>query len=128
MEEEDAVNFDLDWYSLEEKLVLDGKDIDTGKGKSFLCGLKASGRHMYVIRLKVKVEASELAQVPISIFVNGTLQGMFTLNNTNGEYVEVEQVSGAITNAHNYLKLFFAEGGAQIDSIEIERVEKKEDN
>ncbi|MDE7223938.1 MAG: glycoside hydrolase family 3 C-terminal domain-containing protein, partial [Acetatifactor sp.] len=123
MEEEDSVNFDLDWYSLEEKLVLDGKGIDTGKGKSFLCGLMADGRNRYVIRLKVKVEASELAQVPISIFVNGTLQGMITLGNTDGEYVEVEQISGAITNAHNYLKLFFAEGGAQIKSLEIERVE-----
>lgn len=125
-EEEDAVNFDLNWYSLEEKLILDGKGIDTGKGKSFLCGLKASGKHMYVIRLKVKVEASELAQVPISIFVNGTLQKMITLGSTNGEYVEVEQISGAITNAHNYLKLFFAEGGAQIESLEIERLEKSE--
>lgn len=59
MEDEDTVNFDLDWYSLETKLVLDGKGIDTGKGKSFLCGLTASGRHPYVIRLRVKVEASE---------------------------------------------------------------------
>lgn len=121
MEEEEAVNFDLDWYSLEEKLVLDGKDINTGKGKSFLCGLTASGKHRYVIRLKVKVEASDLAQVPISIFVNGTLQGTITLNNTHGEYVQVEQISGSITNSHNYLKLFFAEGGARIESLEIER-------
>lgn len=124
MEDEESMNFDLDWYSLEKKLVLYGKTIDTGKGKSFLCGLKANGRHLYVIRLRVKVEASELAQVPISIFVNGTLQGTFTLNNTNGAYVEVEQVSGAITNSHNYLKLFFAEGGARIDSLEIEQIEE----
>lgn len=123
LEDADDVNFDLDWYSLETKLVLDGKGIDTGKGKSFLCGLTASGRHSYVIRLRVKVEASELAQVPISIFVNGSLQGTITLSNTNGACVEVEQISGAITNSHNYLKLFFAEGGAQIDSLEIERAE-----
>ncbi len=123
MEDEDTVNFDLDWYSLETKLVLDGKGIDTGKGKSFLCGLTASGRHPYVIRLRVKVEASELAQVPISIFVNGSLQGTITLSSTDGAYVEVEQISGAITNSHNYLKLFFAEGGARIDSLEIERAE-----
>jgi len=124
MVDEESANFDLDWYSLEKKLVLKGNGIDTGKGKSFLCGLRADGRHRYVIRLRVRVDASELAQVPVSIFVNGTLQGMFTLSGTNGAYVEVEQVSGAFTNSHNYLKLFFAEGGARIDSLEIERVEE----
>lgn len=126
MEEEEAACFDLDWYSLETKLELDGKDIDTGKGKAFLCGLEAGGMHLYTIRLKVKVDAPELAQVPVSIFVNGTLQGTITLNSTDGAYVEVEQISGGFTNSHNYLRLFFAEGGAQIDTLTIERLEKEQ--
>lgn len=126
MEEGDAACFDLDWYSLETKLELDGKGIDTGKGKAFLCGLEADGMHLYVIRLKVKVDAPELAQVPVSIFVNGTLQGTITLNSTDGAYVEVEQVSGAFTNSHNYLRLFFAEGGAQIDTLTIQRLETEQ--
>ncbi len=126
MEEEEAACFDLDWYSLETKLELDGKGIDTGKGKAFLCGLEAGGMHLYTIRLKVKVDAPELAQVPVSIFVNGTLQGTITLNSTDGAYVEVEQISGGFTNSHNYLRLFFAEGGAQIDTLTIERLEKEQ--
>lgn len=126
MEEEEAACFDLDWYSLETKLELDGKDIDTGKGKAFLCGLEAGGMHLYTIRLKMKVDAPELAQVPVSIFVNGTLQGTITLNSTDGAYVEVEQISGGFTNSHNYLRLFFAEGGAQIDTLTIERLEKEQ--
>ncbi|MCI9072134.1 MAG: beta-glucosidase [Lachnospiraceae bacterium] len=126
MEEEDAACFDLDWYSLETKLELDGKGIDTGKGKAFLCGLEADGMHLYTIRLKVKVDAPELAQVPVSIFVNGTLQGTITLNSTDGAYVEVEQVSRAFTNSHNYLRLFFAEGGAQIDTLTIQRLETEQ--
>ncbi len=126
MEEEETACFDLDWYSLETKLELDGKDIDTGKGKAFLCGLEAGGMHLYTIRLKVKVDAPELAQVPVSIFVNGTLQGTITLNSTDGAYVEVEQISGGFTNSHNYLRLFFAEGGAQIDTLTIERLEKEQ--
>ncbi len=126
MEEEETACFDLDWYSLETKLELDGKDIDTGKGKAFLGGLEAGGMHLYTIRLKVKVDAPELAQVPVSIFVNGTLQGTITLNSTDGAYVEVEQISGGFTNSHNYLRLFFAEGGAQIDTLTIERLEKEQ--
>lgn len=122
MAEEDGMSTGIDWYSLKTKLRLDGTKIDTGRGKSFLCGLQDGEKRQYVIRLKVKVNASELAQVSISVFVNGTLQGTFTLNGTNGEYVEVEQISGSITNTHNYLKLFFAEGGAQIEAVEIEAI------
>lgn len=123
MSEEDSVSADMDWYSLKTKLKLDGREIDTGKGKSFKCGLQDGERRQYTIRLKVKVNAPELAQVPISVFVNGTLQGTLTLNGTNGAYVEAELTSRAITNTHNYLKLYFAEGGAQIDTLEIEAAE-----
>lgn len=120
LSEEDCAAADLDWYSLKTKLILDGKGIDTARGKSFMCGLQDGERRSYIIRLRVKVNASELAQVPISVFVNGTLQGTLTLNGTNGEYTQVELTSWAITNSHNYLKLYFAEGGAQIDTLEIE--------
>ncbi len=122
--EEETASFNLVWYRLENKLEIDGKDIDTGKGKAFLCGLEAGGRHLYVIRLKVKVDAPKLAQVPVSLFVNGTLQGTITLNGTDGDYVEVEQTCGAFTNTHNYLRLFFAEGGAQIETLTIQRLEE----
>ncbi len=124
--EEETACFDLAWYRLEDKLELDGKEIDTGKGKAFLCGLEVSGRHLYAIRLKVKVDAPRLAQVPVSLFVNGTLQGTITLNGTEGEVVEVEQICGAFTNTHNYMRLFFAEGGAQIHTLTIQRLEKEE--
>ena len=39
------------------------------------------------------MDASDIAQVPMSIFVNGTLQRTFTLNGTGGRYVEIEQLS-----------------------------------
>ena len=69
------------------------------------------------------MDASDIAQVPVSVFVNGTLQRTFTLNGTGGEYVEIEQLSESFTNSHNYLKLYFAQSGMQIDRIWIERAE-----
>lgn len=55
--------------------------------------------------------------------MNGTLKKTFTLNGTGGEYVEMEHVLERFYNPNNYLKLFFAEGGMQIDRIRIELVE-----
>lgn len=121
MAEEDQVDFDIRWYPLGERLQLDGGEIDTRKGSSFVCGLQTEERCPYKIRFRVKVDALELAQVPVSVFVNGTLQKTITLNGTGGEYVEIEQPLGDFYNPNNYLKLFFAESGMQIDRIYIER-------
>ena len=120
---EDQADPDIEWYTLNGKLELDGKDIDTRMGSSFVCGIQTEENCRYLIRFRVKVDASDIAQVPVSIFVNGTLQRTFTLNGTGGRYVEIEQLSESFTNTRNYLKLYFAQSGMQIDRIWIERAE-----
>ncbi len=122
MAEDDKVDFDIEWYAFDEQLELDGADIDTGKGKAFVCGLQTKGRYAHKLRFRAKVDASKLAQVSMSVFVNGTLKKTFTLNGTGGEYVEMEQMLDIFFNPNNYLKLYFAESGMQIDKIWIERV------
>lgn len=121
MAQEDQVEFDIRWYTLGEKRQLDSGDIDTKKGSSFVCGLQTEGVYSYKICFRVKVDASELAQVSMSVFVNGTLKKTFTLNGTDGKQVELEQSLGEFFNSNNYLKLYFAESGMQIDEIRIER-------
>jgi len=119
MVEDVLTEADMEWYSLEEKLELDGKEIDTGKGKSFMCGFRTKQMSFYKLRLRVKVDASELAQVPVSIFVNSKLLGTHTLNGTGGEFVEIEQPLGLFFNLSNYLKLYFAESGMQIEKMSV---------
>lgn len=123
MAKKEQTDLDVKWYVLDERLELDGKDINTRMGSSYVCGLQTEEKGQYMIRLKVKVDAFDVAQVPISIFVNGTLQRTFTLNGTGGKYVEIEQELRSFTNSHNYLKLYFAQSGMQIDEIVIERTE-----
>lgn len=121
MAEEDRVDFDIRWYELDEKLELDGRNIDTGKGKSFVCGLRVEEGSRYKVRFRAKIDASELAQVPMSVFANGILQRTLTFNGTGGRYVETELSMEPLMNSNSYLKLFFAESGMQIDRIYIER-------
>jgi len=125
MEKEEQADPDIPWYTLDGKLELEGKDIDTRMGKSFVCGIRTDENCRYRIRLKVRVDATDIAQVSVSVFVNGTLQRTFTLNGTNGKYVEIEQVSKGFTNSCNYLKLYFAQSGMRIDRIWIERAKQR---
>lgn len=121
MAEETMTDADMEWYSLDERLEMDGSIINTNKGQSYLCGLHTKGRGFYKIRFQAKVNASELAQVSVSVFANNRLQGTVTLNGTDGKYVEFEQSLGGFINISNYLKLYFAESGMQIEHIIIEK-------
>ncbi len=123
MAKEDGTELDIPWYVLDDRLELEGKGIDTRMGKSFVCGIQTDENRQYKIGLKVKVDAADIAQVPVSIFVNGTLQKTFTLNGTDGKFVEIGLSSGGFTNSHNYLKLYFAQSGMQIDKVWVERAD-----
>ncbi len=121
--EETQTYLDIQWHPLKDRLELDGASIDTRKGKTWTCGLRTDGdRGMYQIRFRVSVDASEIAQIPVSVFSNGTLQKTVTLNGTGGAEVEIVQPIGVLLNRNNYLKLFFAESGMQIRMLCVERV------
>ena len=82
-----------------------------------------AGRRSYKLRFRVKVNASRLAQVPVSIFTNGILRKTVTLSGTDGKYVEIELLLGSFFNTNNFLKLYFAESGMQIERLYIESAE-----
>lgn len=124
MAEDDKVDFDIEFHPMTDRLVLDARDVDTSRGKSRLYGIQAEKMGLYTIRLRVKVDASELAQVPVTIYSNGTLAGTLTLNGTNGEWVEIEQVLGHFVGPNNFVKLYFAQSGMQLDTITVELTEE----
>ncbi len=117
---EDGAVPDIEWYALDKTLELDGTQIDTRRGNSYVCGLQAEVMNRYKIRIRLKVDALELAQVSLSVFTNGILQRTFTLNGTGGEYVELEQLMEPFFSVNNYLRLYFAESGMRIEKIWLE--------
>lgn len=76
--------------------------------------------------MRVKADASEIAQIPVTIYVNGTLVSTVTLNGTKGQWTEITRSLGHFMNPNNYIRLYFAQSGLQIDEITIE-LEKEAD-
>ena len=126
MDEDDRVNFDVEFYPVGEELVVDMKGVDTSKGTTLMYGLNTSQPGFYNFSIKAKVDAVELAQVPMTVSLNGHISGTITLNGTNGQWVEAKQNLGAIVSPYNYLKLYFAQSGMQIDTMTITLREKME--
>lgn len=119
MQEEDKVDFDMEYQDIGEYAVIDTSDLDTSKGSSKVYGLLTNIMGIYAMRMKVKVDASELAQVSMSVMSNGNHMGVISLNGTNGEWVEIEQDLGDFHGMSNFVRLFFAESGMQIDKMEV---------
>ena len=119
MQADDKVDFEMEYHEVGEYSVIDAKDLDTSKGSSKVYGLLANIMGRYAMRMKIKVDASELAQVSMSVTANGNHMGIISLNGTNGEWVEVEQDLGDFVGMSNFVRLFFAESGMQIEQIEV---------
>lgn len=127
MEDQDKVNFDLEYYCMDESLELVDKIPNTNRGTSVVIGIQIKTPGVYFFHLKAKVDASLLAQVPVTISMNGNVSGVITLNGTNGEWIEVDQNLEVLRNPNNLLKLYFAQSGMQIASAKVSLVQKIED-
>ncbi len=115
----DYVDFDLVYQDIDNEKPLDLSNLSTEKGASALFGVKYTVMGMYKLVMKVSANASEVAQIPMSIFVNGDLRGMVMIHGTNGETVTVEQDVGVMFGGSNYLRLYFAQSGMNVEEIKF---------
>lgn len=123
MQDEDKVDFDMTIYQVVGKTELDISKLDTRKGSSNVYAIQTERPTNCLLRMTVTVDGGELAQVPVSIFSNGTLQRTVTLFGTNGESAEIEQEIGGMMGTTNYIKLYFAQNGMHVEKMTIEPTE-----
>lgn len=117
---EDAVDFDIPYYHIGvDGLDLPTDGIDTSRGRSVVYGLSADERSMYDITFDVRIDAGEVAQVPVTFTVSGVMLGTLTFNGTRGEWVHVEGRISTLVSNSSYLKLYFAQGGMQLRNLRL---------
>ena len=124
MDEQDRVDFELEYHPLGQELTLDLSGEDTSKGRSLVYGFAIESDGFYDLRMRLSVEASELAQVPMSIFVNGKLKGTLTFNGSDSGEREITQDIGVFFGKHNFVKLYFAQSGLHIAQMTVTLREK----
>lgn len=122
LEAVDKMALDLTFSLLDQELSLDIAHADTGMGKELLYGIEIVNQGDFQIRFVAKVDAPELAQIPVSVFANGVLRESITFNGTGGAYVEVVRPIEGLFDRFNYLRIYFAQSGLQLKEIRLERV------
>jgi len=84
-----------------------------------LIGVESSTVGKYSITLTGKVNAIELAQVPVTFYANGIMHGTTTLSGTDGATIDVSHEIGIFGNKYNTIKLYFGQAGFEIEKITI---------
>lgn len=118
-ENKDNLDFDLNYLEVTDDITIDTNEIDTQKGSTVTYGLTFLKYGIYNFNMKVKADAKELAQIPVSIFINGSLLETITINGTNGNWIEIQKEIGPFFTTNNYVKLYFAQSGMTIDHIAL---------
>lgn len=124
LDEEDMQAFNLTYSPMKEVLDIDTSVINTERGKSWLIGIEAGYTGSYEIELTYSIKASDLAQVPLTIYANGIMFGTVVLKNTDGKASVITKDIGFFGNKYNTVKLYFGLGGIKLQGAKIRMKEK----
>ncbi len=101
-------------------LNLDGLDTSAGSDNQF--SLHIPERGIYELTFKMKSDLGELAQMSMSISTNNMLVDTITISGTNGDWIERKAAIEVFVSVDNYLDLYFAQSGIEIDRIDVAKV------
>lgn len=110
---------DMVYYQFkdEDKLVIDGKEFHTEQGHMELFGILLKKEGYYEIEFQMKSELGELAQIPMSVYLDNILKHTITIQGTAGKTVSEYRNLGMILSLNHYIKLWFGNGGLEIEKI-----------
>lgn len=100
------------------------KDICTDKGCDYIFIADVSPTGYYKIIVTASSEASELAQLPVTVFSMGSPCAAFTWHGTNGEPVAMESGKIFFFSRFTTLRFYFAQSGLTVHSIELKKLDE----
>ena len=116
---EDAQFFDLEYQEVGRDTALDISSLSTEKGASTVLGVKLLHKGVYAMQITARCSGGELAQVPMSVFMNHGVVITFTINGTNGEWVTRSADMGEFRFPHQYLRFYFGQSGLELKEVKM---------
>lgn len=101
-------------------LSLEGISTEAGTKLQYRLTIKTKGT--YRMKFKVRSSLPELSQINVTLSVNNTIKGAFTLFGTGGEWKEIVQDTDIRVAVENYIDIYFGQSGMEIGSITMEKI------
>ena len=106
-------------HSSDDRVVLDGRKFSTAKGQEELFGITLEKSGEYEVVLTYSSSLGELAQLPVSLYMDNINKGTFSLRGTEGEKKAALMDLGMVFGVNHYFKLYFSQTGLDVESLEI---------
>ncbi|MCM1579674.1 MAG: beta-glucosidase, partial [Ruminococcus sp.] len=106
-------------YDCKGGLTISPDDIRTDKGCDYIFIADVSPTGYYTVTVTASSEASELAQLPVTLFSMGSPCAAFTWNGTGGKPESKQSGKIFFFSRFTTLRLYFAQSGLKIHSIEL---------
>ncbi len=110
---------DVPLYKLTGDMEIPLDNLVAVKGRSFAFNLDISKFGIYNIIVTASSNSSELAQIPVTVFRQGSAMGTLTFNGTNGEDVS-KSVKVLMLSRYMPIRVYFSQSGLDVKSIRVE--------
>lgn len=109
-----------------EEMELPLEKLSTKKGTGAVYQLRFPKIGRYELVFRMSSTLGPLAQLPISVFLNNTLQQTVTINGTEGKVVEQSVTLAIRQDGEKYMKLYFGESGIDMNRMFLRYVGKND--
>ena len=109
-------------YYLEDELEIDLTDVKVRRNMDYCFTVERANEGIYSITLTASSNASELAQLPVTVFCTGISYGTFTWNGTGGKPVSQSIEKTILYSRFTVVRLHFRFGGLDLISIKFKRL------
>jgi len=122
-EEEVQQNDEVVYYNVEKSTIISLENVDTSKGLSYALGLDVKEIGNYKMELIGKSHLGELAQMNITVFLEGIPEAAFTWNGTGGEWV-TKMKPVLLKSRYAVVRLYFGQSGVELKEIRFIKEQK----
>lgn len=109
-------------YKLDDELEIDLRDVKVRRNMDHSFTIERTRAGAYSITLTASSNASELAQLPVTIFNVGTAMGTFTWNGTGGKPVSYTLDNAYFFSRFSVIRLHIRLAGLDLISIKFKRL------
>ena len=106
---------DVQYYEITDGTVIDLSDVDTTKGKVCFMGFDVQDRGCYFIDMIGHSDLSELSQIPVGVYYQGTPCGSFTFHGGGEELTVRRKIRFA--SRYGVMRLRFMNGGLNLKEM-----------
>ncbi len=110
---------DLTYYAISDDTVLPMDSYATDGGSSFQLALSFEKEGSYICSLTASTDASDLAQMAVTLSINGTVKHTYFFRGGNPKPVTIPSEAIDIRSTTQYLKFHFSLGGLRLHTLRI---------